>query len=118
MAKLKPLSPTLRERKRYVVFEILSDKPLQYAKDISKAIETSLISLVGSIGSSKAGLLFLNDRYDTKHQRGIVRVAHTSVDELISAMTLVSSIDSHPVTIRTLGVSGIMKKALSKHMEG
>ena len=118
MVKLKALPPTLRERKRYVVFEVLSDTPIKFAKDIAKAIEKSLQNLCGSLGASKAGLIFLHEKYNKKTQRGIVRVSHTSVDRLISAMMLVTQISAHQACINTVGVSGIMKKAISKHMEG
>ncbi len=115
MAKLKPLLPSLRERKRYVVFEVISKNPIKYAKSLAKAIEQSMLSLAGSLGLSRAGLIFLNDKYDTRTQRGVVRVSHTSVDELKCALALTQSVDREAVIIRSVGVSGILKKALSKY---
>jgi len=114
MNKLKPLSPTLRERKRYMIYEVLSEKPIAIARKVSDAIEVSLQSLVGSIGSAKAGLIFLNDKYDAKTQRGVVRVTHTSIDPLAASLTFIQEIDHQPVIVRTLGVSGMLNKAISR----
>ena len=116
MTKIKPLLPSLRERKRYIVFEVLSDKPLTFAKNISKSIENTLLRVFGEQGYARCGPIFLHNKYDPKKQQGIVRVAHTSVDEFITAMALTETVDTMPVAIRTRGVSGILAKAQSQFM--
>lgn len=115
--KLKPLSPSLRERKRYVVFEVISKRPITAAKKVAQAIERQLLSLVGTIGAGKAGLIFLHDDYDPQRQRGMIRVAHTSVDALLAAMSLIDTIGDDAVLVRELGVSGIMKKARTNYLQ-
>ena len=43
MKKLKPLSPTLRERKRYVVYEVISKHPIKFGKSIALKAGASFI---------------------------------------------------------------------------
>ena len=62
MAKLKRLLPTLRERKRYVVFQILSEKQIKNADKVKEAIEQALFNYVGTKGVRQAGMMFLKDK--------------------------------------------------------
>lgn len=107
--KLKTLKPTLRERKRYIVFEAISNKVI-IAKQAKKAIENALMDYCGVNGSAKAGMIFLADKYDDKKQTGIVRVCHKSVEDIKSALCLITKINNDPVLFRSLGVSGILNK--------
>ena len=108
MAKLKSLLPTLRERKRYVVFQILSDKKLE-SKDVQNALDQAVMKYGGIKLIAKAGMHFFKDRF--ADNKGIIRVAHTAVDEVKSAMMLITHINNVEVAFRSLGVSGMIKKA-------
>ena len=59
MAKIKPVLPSLREKKRYLVFEIVSKEPIKDFSVISKAIWKALLDLSGVLGASKAGIWLL-----------------------------------------------------------
>jgi len=107
--KLKALKPTLREKKRYVMFEVISNKSFD-ANIINKSIEDSLLSYVGTKGLSDAGLIFLTDKFNKTSQTGILRVSHKSVDNLKSCFCLLNQINNTPVLIRSKDVSGILKK--------
>lgn len=111
MAKLKSLLPTLRERKRYLVFQILSEKKLD-AKDVQTALDQALMKYGGSKMIAKAGMYFFKDRF--ADNKGILRVANAAVDEVKSAMMLITHINNVEVAFRSLGVSGMIKKA--EHM--
>lgn len=108
MSRLKPLLPTLKEKKRYVAFEVITDgKPS--STDVSKTIWNSVHNFVGTKGAALMGLHIFNDKY--KHNKGLLRVTHTQVDPLKASLALIHNINQQPVIIRTLGVSGILQKA-------
>ncbi len=117
MAKLKPILPALRERKRYVAFELLSKSRIKSYSSVSKAIWQGMLSFVGAKGAAQAGLWLLPERYNANSQRGIARVSHVGVDALKGSIALVQEVEGVPSIIRTVGVSGSLKKA-SKYIAG
>jgi len=114
--KLKPIRPTLREKKRYVVFKIVSDNPkdiFEY-KNIEKEISNQILSFLGTLYTGKAGILILKNQYLENY--GIIRVNNLFVDELKSSLMHVQKIDKKDITIDVIGVSGILKKAREKFL--
>jgi len=116
MARLKPILPTLRERKRYLAFQILSKTEIKDFLVVSDAIKASMASLFGQTGLAKAGIIPLNKKYNAEKQIGMVRVNHQHVHDLKSAMCFVTQIGRTDVTLKSLGVSGILKKAEKRYL--
>ena len=112
--KLKPILPTLREKKRYLAFEIISKSQIKDFSAVSSAVWANLLSFLGEYGAAKAGIWLLPDKYDSKKQRGIIRVANKCVNELKASLALTNSIEGQDVIIRSVHVSGILSKA-AKH---
>lgn len=108
---LKQLPPTLREKKRYVVFEVISRRKILPLSRAAKAIAMSYASLHGQRGSAKAGLIYLAKRSDDERQRGMLRVSRNSVTELKAALTLVREIEGQEAITRSVGTSGMLRKA-------
>ena len=120
-SKLKPLLPSLRERKRYLAYEIISKEKLDLfadVNDISEALTWAAEDYLGDIGMAEAGIMILKDKYNPKKQRGLIRAAHKSIDSLRAALAFISSIDNNDVVVRSVGVSGIMKKAYDNYVAG
>lgn len=107
--KLKPLMPSLREKKRYIRFEMLSSEPIEQ-DDAFRAIWDSALALHGEAGLAKAGLWILPDKYDLKNQRGILRVAHHSVDDIKASLAMMTKIKKTPVIVQATKVSGMINK--------
>jgi ribonuclease P/MRP protein subunit POP5 len=105
--KQKPLLPTLKERKRYLVYEAITKAPITQAKTHS-LIKASLKDLTGTLGLSKAGLIFLKD---WNKQRGIVRINNKELDHLKSSLV---QIREKNILFRSIGVSGMLKQARRK----
>ncbi len=114
MTKIKPLLPSLREKKRYLVFEIISKTKINNLNSISKAIFQSCHDFLGQMGLAKAGILILNDKFNKEKQRGIIRVNNKMVNHLKGSLCFVKEIDNQEVIIKSVGVSGILKKAQNK----
>ena len=101
IAKLKALLPSLREKKRYVAFEVM-EKASPDA--VRKAIESSCLSYLGELNYGKAGIMFLADEF--KDDRGILRVEVKHLNDLKACLALTKDFQ-----VRSLGTSGILNKA-------
>ncbi len=110
--------PTLKERKRYLVFEIISEENIGNFSSVSNAIWGKTKDFIGELGLARAGMWLLPDKWDSKKQMGIIKVNNKYVDEIKASLTLVKKIDDQEVIIRSRGVSGILKKAENKFMAG
>src|SRR3989338_7841341 len=107
--KQKALLQTLREKKRYVVFETMSENSFNF-KELKDAVFSSFKDLFGLDGLAKAGLEFVE--YEQK--KGIIRVSSKGVDQLRASFCFLRKINKDEVIVRSLGVSGILKKAKFK----
>lgn len=115
---MKPLLPTLREKKRYLVFEVLSKSRIKAFNEVAKAIIKSYHSFSGDLGLAKAGVMIMPDKWNENKQRGMISANHSSVNELRAGMLFVNNINNQPASIRTVGLSGIMNKASKKYIAG
>ena len=108
--KLKSLLPTLREKKRYVVFEAMSRKPINY-NDAESLILQCTQHFMGCFGRANAGVILLQNKWDDKTQRGILKVGHKYVDFVRASFMFPAKLASSEIIFRSLGVSGILRKA-------
>ena len=115
-AKIKPLLPSLREKKRYLAYEAISKHKFNDAIHVSKAILDATNGFLGNLGMAKAGILMLNDKWNENMQRGIMRVNNKHVDELKAALIFVKSIDGKDAVVKSVGASGILRKAQQKYL--
>src|SRR3989338_10394629 len=99
--KQKALTPSLREKKRYLVYEVISEN-LFSCGDLKGVIITEFKELFGLDGLSRAGLEFI----EYKDNKGILRVSTKGLDMLRSSLCLVRKINKEDVILRSLGVSG------------
>lgn len=106
---LKTLLPTLKEKKRYLAFEIVSKSEIGNSNLAKAEILAKSKEFLGVLGSAKAGIQIL--KYNKDSQKGIIRVNHNHVDHLRSALMFIDKIDNKNTTVKTIGVSGILKKA-------
>jgi len=116
MSGNKALLPSLREKKRYLAFEIISKGKISGFSAISTAINESALDYLGTKGAAVAGIILLKERYDPQRQRGIIRVNHKNVDHLRASLCFVESIGEGPVIVHSIGTSGILKKAYNKYI--
>ncbi|MAG77838.1 hypothetical protein CL616_00570 [archaeon] len=113
--KLKPLMPSLREKKRYLAFEVKSKDKITFS-EAKKAIENKMKEFVGTLGMANAGMIFLKD---WKENKGIVRVNAKYVDHTKASMALIKEVSEKKAKVQSLAVSGIIDKIRKKYfMEG
>lgn len=116
MARIKPILPSLRERKRYLAFEIVSKNKIKPFSDVFAVIEANSLKLLGELGVADAGIMFMN-KYDESLQRGLVRVNHKHVETLKTVLALTKTIHDQEVIARSIGTSGILKKAEDRYLK-
>ncbi|MBS3113331.1 hypothetical protein J4418_04585 [Candidatus Woesearchaeota archaeon] len=111
MAKtMKRLLPCLREKKRYLVFKVLSNTKMPII-DVLREIKNEIVSYFGQKGLADAGVQILKETYDIEKQSGIIRVGNKYVNQLKTALMLITMINEKPVLIKSITVSGIIDKA-------
>lgn len=103
------LLPSLRQKKRYVAFEILSDHHFSL-EEIKTEVQTALHQFLGFLGNTQASPMIITQRFNEQKQRFVIKVNNTFVDELKMALVLCTHIKNNPVIIRSLVTSGTLKK--------
>lgn len=111
MANVIP--PSLRERNRYIAFELISSVKFSRG-DVVKALWASVLRFLGEYGASKTSFWVME--WDEEKQNGIIKVNNKCVDEVRSALTLLKEINNVSVIYHTLGVSGTVKKTRKKFL--
>jgi RNase P/RNase MRP subunit POP5 len=100
------LIPTLREKKRYLVFKIIGGRFDK--RDVEKAIKQAFLDFLGELGLSRAGLLF--PLWKKNKNVGVIRVNNKFVEEAKFCLSLIKQIGGERVLIRDLRVCGALKK--------
>ena len=114
--KIKPLLPSLREKKRYLAYEVISKSRFYDAIHVNKAILDAANKFLGNLGMSYAGIIPINDKWNEKMQRGIMRVNNKHVDNLKASLIFVKNINGKESIVKSVGASGILRKAQQKYL--
>lgn len=104
---MKPLLPVLKEKKRYIVYELLSEEVL--GKDADKEVVGHLEKTLGLFDSAMTGVLSVS--YNQKLQEGVIRVSVAGLEKAKASLLLLKEINGKKVIPHVLGVSGILKKS-------
>lgn len=104
----------MKEKKRYLIYEVKSEKALE-PREVKQAIEKKMLEFLGELGYGKAGIIIMDEFQDNK---GIIRMATKSLDNVKAALTLVKKVGDQKVIVKSVGVSGILNKAKSKFLNG
>ncbi len=103
---MKPLSPSLKEKKRYIKYRVESEEPL--SGETSESLVEELKRRLGLFDSAEAGLQ--NITYDEDKKEGIIRTTAKKLDRVKASFAVIKELDGVDVLVRSLKVSGIIKK--------
>ena len=115
MAEPRPLPPSLRLHSRYLIFEIISDEKVSY-NDMVTAIWNSMLNLLGELETSDVKMWLIQNLYDEKNQRGVIKCRHDFVEKMRAVLSLMQMIGEKRVIIKILGVTGTIKSARNKYL--
>ncbi len=113
----KILPPSMRQKKRYLVFEVISNEKITYIDFINAASE-SMLALLGDLEVSEARVWFIQNLFNPEKKRGVIKVDHMAVEPVRASLALVSIIGESKAIIRILGVTGTIKSAQVKYLAG
>ncbi len=102
--KLKQILPSLREKKRYVAFEVQGEVT---RATIKQEITSKMKEFIGTLGMANAGLEFLPD---WENNKGIYRVNTKYTDHSKASLALIKTFK-----VKSLGTSGIINKLRKKY---
>lgn len=106
------LLPSLRQKKRYLVFEIISAQNQKFSsEEIEKETSQALLSFLGQLGVAQASPLFLKEKFNYAQQRFLLKVNNKYVAQAKAALILIKKIKNNPLLIKSLTTSGTLKKA-------
>jgi ribonuclease P/MRP protein subunit POP5 len=115
--RIKPILPSLRKKKRYIAFEVVSKDKITDFGDVSKEIMRAAHDCLGRFSMADANIMLLANKWNPDSQRGILKVSHTKVDAVKASFVFANKIGSKDAIIRSLGVSGILKKAENNYIK-
>ena len=108
---MKRLISSLKEKKRYIAFEIDSESGLNKS-DVIKAVDDSCRGFIGEYGYGKAGVMVVNDTVNG--EKGVVRVDSKYVDMVKISLGMIREINKTKVAFRNVKTSGALGKVKQK----
>ena len=119
--KLKILPPTLRNDKRYISFEALSEVPLS-KEDVISIVWDASLNFHGECKTSKFDLWIMKvwsiGSYDTGNIiRGIIQCNRGEVSSVRGAILLITKFKGKRVVFHTIGISGTIKAGIKKFIK-
>ena len=107
VSKIKTILPSLKEKKRYIGFEVVSDDNFKF-DDIKKAIEKMILKMFGEKGYAKAGIMFVDVN---KQNKGVVKTNNKELTNTRAALTMINEINGKKTIVKCTNMSGILRKA-------
>ncbi|PIU20971.1 MAG: hypothetical protein COT15_04735 [Candidatus Diapherotrites archaeon CG08_land_8_20_14_0_20_34_12] len=102
----KALPATWRVKKRYLLFQIISENKFSQ-KDVNYSLTSHLLSLLGSLFFAE--LHFSLIIYDSDSGKAIVKCSRSALPKLKASLILLNQINTAKVSIRLLRSSGTIK---------
>ena len=118
--KLKILPTHLRDKKRYLAFQAISEIPLE-RDDIISLILGASGDLYGDYGTSKLGLWVVKVwNYPSPEKnvvKGIIRCKREEIDSARVVIPTITRFRGKRVVFQTLGISGTIKAAITNFIK-
>lgn len=118
--KLKILPTHLREKKRYLAFQAISEIPLE-RDDVISLILGASGDLYGAYGTSKLGLWVVKFwKYPSSENnmtKGIIRCNRDETKSARAVIPTITRFKGRRVVFQTLGISGTIKGAITNFIK-
>lgn len=101
--KPNPIPQTMRGKKRYVAFQLISEALLA-EHSVNRAVWQTMLKLYGAAGCARQKLHFAV--WEGPKNKVIVRCDHKHVDEVKAGILFLADVDGKPVVPKLLKVSG------------
>ncbi|RLF89947.1 ribonuclease P protein component 2 [Thermococci archaeon] len=109
----KTLPPTLKDKHRYIAFQVISEEPLKKG-EVREMIWGNILRVLGEVGTSMAKPWLI--KFDEESQTGILRCDRNYVEHVRFSLILLTEFKGKKVLVRTLGVSGTIRRLKKKFL--
>lgn len=109
---MKPLSPTLRDRHRYIAFTALSEERVT-ANSFIRALTEASLGLFGAVGVSA----FATKTISFDGYKGLLRCHYKHVDQVRAVLASLSRVGNVRICILVLGTAGSIRSATEKYLQ-
>ncbi|ASJ16993.1 ribonuclease P protein component 2 [Thermococcus chitonophagus] len=109
----KTLPPTLRDKYRYIAFQVISEELLKKG-EVKDMVWSNVLRVLGEVGTSMAKPWLI--KFDEKSQTGIIRCDRNYVEYVRFSLALITEYKGRKVLVRTLGVSGTIRRLKKKFL--
>lgn len=106
---MKPLKPASKERKRYILIKLKTEKEVE-KDDVQKSVIQAGLQFLGELGMARSGLQFLPETWNKTNMTGIIRTGHKFVNETKAALALIKEIKGKKAVFQTIRTSGSLNK--------
>lgn len=96
-----------QEKPRYIKFEIISKKEVEF-EPLKRSILKTALSFLGENDFRNANILILEDMW--KNKKGVIKTSHKYVNKVKVILALIRKIDNTDIIIKSSKVSGTLKK--------
>jgi ribonuclease P/MRP protein subunit POP5 len=110
---VKVLPPTLRPKKRYIAFEVISESPIP-RDELIRDIFSAASQLLGDVGASECAIRLLA----FENTNGVIRCASNRTENTRAVLATITNVKGNRVLLHVLGVSGTVLGATKKYLEG
>ena len=107
---MKPHPPVLRDRRRYIVFEVLSEEKFS-KKDIMRTLWDNAFEWIGVLGASEASFWVID--FDEKQQIGFLRCNNENLEKVRAILGFIEKVNNKKGCFHIISVTGTVKKARS-----
>ena len=114
MDKPKPLPSSLRDKKRYIVFSILSKATINPDAMAEKIYEAGM-ELLGEAGMAKSRMWVMKNMFSPARKIGMIRCLPGYVEECRLVLSSVSHIEEAECILKVEGVTGTIRTAKLKY---
>ena len=102
--------PTLRNKKRYVLYGVVSKNSSIDEKLVFKEIKNMSLRFLGEAGFIKSGIKVLSETWNPKLARGIISTNHQFVDHIRAMLMMMHKVGEKEIIIKTIKTSGLINK--------
>lgn len=113
--RLNPLVPVLKEKQRYLVFEIISQRT-HSLEEVVDALWLCALRMWGDAGVSEFSFWIPANLYTSKGKRGVVKCNNESVEKVRSILAMTKQIGHDRVVFHVVGTTGTIKSAKTKYL--
>ena len=104
------LQSSLKQKKRYLVFEVISDRKFLVG-EIEKEIFQALLAFLGELGVAQTSPMFLKEKFNQPKQKFLLKVNNKYVKQTQAALSLIKTIKNTKVIVKSLTTTGTINKA-------